>query len=85
MNRCPLLGLDRPHVVHRLAQTFSTRPSVCLPTGMVMGAAGIKCLHAAHQSICRFHRDRTDPAFAYMLRYFGRDIDLRRAHRSLRS
>ena len=58
--------------------TFSTRPSVCLPTGTDIGPPRLDRLHAAHHAFGRLQRDRAHPALADVLRHFDNDVDRRR-------
>ena len=64
--------------------TFSTRPSVSLPTGTLTGRAQAVGLHAAHQAVGGLQRDGAHAALADVLRHLDDDVDGRRARRSPR-
>ena len=58
--------------------TLSTRPSVSLPTGTMIGLAQALGLHAAHQAVGGLQRDGAHAAFADVLRHLADDVDRRR-------
>ena len=56
--------------------TFSTRPSVAGPTGIVMRLAEVDGRHAALQAVGGLHRDGAHAVLAQVLLHLGDDVDL---------
>ena len=75
MNRIALLGIDRPHLVHRLAEHVQHAAQGLLAHRHADGAAEADRLHAAHQALGGLHRDGADAAFADVLLGFADDVD----------
>ena len=55
--------------------TFSTRPSVWLPTGTSIGMAEAHGLHPAHHAVGGLQRDGAHAAFPNVLRDLDHDVD----------
>jgi hypothetical protein len=70
-----LLGVDRPEVVHGLADDVEDAAQRRLADGDGDAAAGVCGDHAAHDALGRLHRDGADAAFAEVLLDFGDDVD----------
>ena len=80
-----LLRVHRAHLGPPARRcTLSTRPSVSLPTGTVIGRAQADGLHAAHQPVGGLQRDGAHAAFADVLLHFADDVDGLRERRSPR-
>ena len=68
MDRPALLSLDRRLVVHRLAEQVEDAAKVFVADRHRNRAAGIGCLHAAHQAVRGLHRNAAHGVLADVLR-----------------
>ena len=75
VNRIPLLGVDRTHLVHRLAEHVEHAAERLLADGHADRAAEADRLHAAHHAFGGLHRDGADAAFADVLLGLADDVD----------
>ena len=73
MDRPALLALDRRLVVHRLTEQVEDTSEVLVAYRHRDRAAGIDCLHAAHQAVGGFHCDAAHGILTDVLRNLDRD------------
>jgi hypothetical protein len=79
-----LLGVDRAHLVHRLADHVQHAAQRFVADRHFHRMAQADGLHAAHQALGGLQRDGAHAAFADMLLHFADDIDGLRVRRSPR-
>src|ERR1700685_1028330 len=70
-----LLRLHWAHVVNRLTQHIQHAAQRLLANWNSDRRAQIERLHAANETVGRFHCDGADAAFTDVLRHFGSDVD----------
>ncbi len=84
VDRVVLLGVDRAHLVHGLADDVEHAAERLRPHRHFHRMAEALRLHAAHQAFGGLQRDGAHAAFADVLLRFANDIDRLRARRSPR-
>ena len=77
MNRVSLLGVDRPHLVHRLADHVEHAAQRFRAHRHFHGTPQAGRPHPAHQALGGLERDGPHAAFADVLLYFADNIDRR--------
>ena len=75
MNRVAFLRLDRTFLVDGLTENVQDAAKRARAYRDGDRLAQIFGLHAAHESLGRLHRDRSDAAFAEVLLHFADDVD----------
>ena len=75
MNRIVLLGVDRAHLVHRLADHVEHAAQRFRAHRHFHRVAQALGLHAAHQAFGGLQRDGAHAAFADVLLRFADDVD----------
>ena len=70
VDRTPVLALDRPGLVHRLADDVDDAPKEPGPDRHRDRQSGIPDVLAAHEALADVHGDRAHGRFAEMLRHF---------------
>ncbi len=75
MDGIALGGVDRPELVHRVADDVEHAAQGLAAHGHGDGAAQVDGLHAAHHALGGLHGDAAHPAFAQLLLDFQDDVD----------